>query len=42
MFLHTFCHSRLPLLLMFDHRIEDGQQFAHAGDQGHFFNFVHE
>ena len=42
MFLHIFCHSRLPLLLMFDHRIENGQQFAHAGDQGHFFNFVHE
>jgi hypothetical protein len=30
---------RLPLLLMFDHRIQDSQEFPHAGRQGHFRQF---
>ena len=40
MLLHTFCHSRLPPLLVFDHRIENRQQFAHTRGQGHFFRFA--
>ena len=41
MLLHTFCHSWLPPLLIFDHRIENRQQFAPTRGQGHFFRFAH-
>lgn len=30
----------IPFLVLFEHRIQDGQQFAHAGNQGHFFGLT--
>lgn len=29
----------IPFFILSDHRVQDGQQFAHTGNQSHFFGF---